>query len=84
MGTMSKKKERQAELVGDDLKSIVQDVFLNDLTIGEIADELKTHPILAEFTRNEFRNVNLFFFLGALKFAVNSAIKKRDNEPDRR
>lgn len=81
---MSKKKERQSKLFADDAGSIIKDVFLNDLTIGEIADELKTHPIFAEFTMDERRNVNLFFCLGALKFAVNSAIEKRDNEPDRR
>ncbi len=77
---MSNKKERQAECFADDAESIIKDVFLNDLTIGEIADELKTHPILAELTSNELRNVNLFLCLGALKFAVNSAIEKRDNE----
>ena len=58
---MSKKKERQAKLFAEFAGSIIKDVFLNDLTIGEIADELKTHPIFAELAMNERRNVNLFF-----------------------
>ncbi len=81
---MSEEKEQAAEAVADAFISICGCVILNDLTITDIANELKSHPFVIDKTNEELEQVNFNLVVKILNCAVFITKEERINEPDRR
>lgn len=81
---MSKQKEQTIEAVADAFVNICACVILDDLTIEDIADGLKSHPFVIDKTKDEIVKCEFNLVVNLFKVAVGIIEEKLNNEPDRR